>query len=44
MVHGHGRAGLADENSTTEKGLAKLLASRTAYILYTIINSVSTVL
>ena len=51
-VRGHGGAGLADEDSTTEKGLAKLPASTTAYmygataivILYTIINSVTTVL
>ena len=29
VVHRHGGAGLADEDSTTEKGLAKLLASGT---------------
>ena len=57
VVCGHGGAGLADEDSLTEKGSAKLPPSRTAYrtniyvwrnsyivILYTIINSVTTVL
>ena len=32
VVCGHGGAGLADKNSMTEKGLAKLPASRTAYM------------
>ena len=34
-VCGHGGAGLADEDSTTENGFAKLPASRTAYMYST---------